>query len=462
MSVPHIDQKDPALKAIHVSIAYDKALWREDIDGSRAHVRMLGKQEILTAEEVQAILEGLDTVQQEIESGEFPFREAYEDIHLNVEQRLTELIGPVAGKLHTGRSRNDQVATDLRLWAMRRAEDLEEGLAELCRALLERAGQELERGTVMPFYTHLQRAQPVLLAHHLHAHVEAFDRDRGRLRDAMRRTGESPLGAGAGSGSGFRIDPWQTASALGFDRPCRNSLDAVAARDFVVEILSALSIRMVHLSRLAEELILWSSQEFGFATLSDAVTTGSSIMPQKRNPDGAELVRGKAGRVFGRLTGLLSTLKALPLAYNKDLQEDKEALFDTVETVLLSQKVLTANILGAEFHSRRMREAIEARQGYANATELADDLAARRGMPFREAHAAVKALVELARSQGRKLEDLRLEEFQEVAPAADHGVYEALRTDAALARRSAVMGTAPSRVREALEDARARWQPRKT
>jgi argininosuccinate lyase len=457
MAVEGLAGKDAALSAIHISIHFDKELWREDLAGSRAHVTMLRETGILGEADVKEILRGLDLVEAEIREGSFPFRDNYEDIHLNIEQRLTELIGPVGGKLHTGRSRNDQVATDLRLWNLRVLGELDQAIEELGHELLKVARRELERGTTLPFYTHLQRAQPVLLAHHMLAHVEAFERDRGRLADARRRCSESPLGAGAGAGSGFAIDPALSASLLGFERPCRNSLDAVAARDFVVETLAASSIMMVHASRLAEEFILWSSQEFAFCVLSDKVTTGSSIMPQKRNPDGAELVRGKAGRVFGHLVGLLSTLKALPLAYNKDLQEDKEALFDSVQTLRLSLQVLTATTREASFKGETMRAAIEALGGYANATELADYLAAR-GMPFREAHAAVRALCAEARAAGQRLEDLPLSRYQVLAPMVEEDLFVALTTEAALARRAALMGTAPERVREALAAAEQRWK----
>jgi argininosuccinate lyase len=460
-----IEKKDAALRAIHVSVQFDRRLWREDIDGSLAHVAMLGECGILTKDERATITRGLQQIAKEIENGKFEFREADEDIHLNIERRLTEIVGPVGGKLHTGRSRNDQVATDLRLWTLRQAQSLESDLTALVRELLAAARRELgdagDRSgagpTVMPFYTHLQRAQPVLLAHHLLAHVEAFERDRGRLRDAAARANESPLGAGAGAGSGFPIDPVRSAELLGFARTCRNSLDAVAARDFVAEMLAALSILMVHLSRLAEEFILWSSQEFGFVTLSDAVTTGSSIMPQKRNPDGAELVRGKAGRVFGHLQGLLTTLKALPLAYNKDLQEDKEALFDAVDTATLSLRVMAATVREAKFDAAKMRAAIEAREGYANATELADYLA-QRGMPFREAHAAVKSLCEEARATGKRIDDLGLERLMRISPSVAEDVAAALTTEAALQRRGALMGTAPACVAEALAAAARRWE----
>lgn len=455
-----IENKDPALRAIHVSIHFDRRLWREDIDGSLAHVAMLAKQKILTDAECATISRGLKQVATEIENGHFEFRENDEDIHLNIERRLTQIVGPVGGKLHTGRSRNDQVATDLRLWTLRRARELETDLRGLIAGLLSAARRELGDGsanaaTVMPFYTHLQRAQPVLLSHHLLAHVEALERDLGRLRDAARRADECPLGAGPGAGSGFPVDPAHSAKLLGFTRPCRNSLDAVAARDFVTETLAAISILMVHLSRLAEEFILWSSQEFGFVALGDSVTTGSSIMPQKRNPDGAELVRGKAGRVFGHLQAMLAATKALPLAYNKDLQEDKEALFDAVDTATLSLRVMTATICDAQFDRARMLAAIEAREGYANATELADYLA-QRGMPFREAHAAVKAVCEEARAAGKRIEELGLERLRRISPLVTEDVLLALSTETALNRRSAQMGTAVPRVRAALAEAESR------
>ncbi len=455
-----IENKDPALRAIHVSIHFDRRLWREDIDGSLAHVAMLAKQKILTSAECDAISRGLKQIAGEIESGTFEFRENDEDIHLNIERRLTEIVGPVGGKLHTGRSRNDQVATDLRLWTLRRERELEIDLRGLISGLLAAARRELGDGsaggaTVMPFYTHLQRAQPVLLSHHFLAHVEALERDLGRLRDAAKRADECPLGAGPGAGSGFAVDPAHSAKLLGFARPCRNSLDAVAARDFVSEMLAALSILMVHLSRLAEEFILWSSQEFGFVTLGDSVTTGSSIMPQKRNPDGAELVRGKTGRVFGHLQAMLTATKALPLAYNKDLQEDKEALFDSVDTTTLSLRVMTATIRDAKFDRERMRAAIEGRESYANATELADYLA-QRGMPFREAHAAVKAICEEARAAGQRIEELGLDRLRRISPIVEEDVLDSLKTDSALNRRASAMGTALLKVRAALAAAEPR------
>lgn len=449
-------ERAAALDAINVSIEFDKRLWREDLDGSEAHVRMLGAQGIVEAEDVDAILGGLGIIRAELADGTFPFRDEFEDIHLNVEARLTELIGDTGKKLHTGRSRNDQVATDLRLFVLREGVALEADIVEMANALLFTAERELDALTIMPFYTHLQRAQPVLLAHHLLAHAEALERDRGRLRDALKRTNQSPLGAAAGAGSGYAIDPHLCAKGLGFREPCRNSLDAVGSRDFCLELLSALSILMVNLSRIAQELILWSSSEFGFCHLSDRVTTGSSIMPQKRNPDGAELVRGKTGRVIGRLMGLLTTVKALPLAYNKDLQEDKEAIFDAVDTTRLALRVLTITLHEATFNRERMREAVDDRRGYANATELADYLT-QRGLPFREAYHKVKDLVREADGQGLKLEELPLSRLEELGPGVDVSVLDYLAVDAAVERRSAFMGTAPERVREALEAAQQRW-----
>lgn len=451
-----ISDKDPALRAIHVSIQFDQRLWHEDIAGSRAHVAMLGKCGILAADEVAQIEKGLDQVEAELANGTFEFRADDEDIHLNIERRLTEIIGPVGGKLHTGRSRNDQVATDLRLWCRTQLHEIDAAIQDVATALLDRAEEQLKANTILPFYTHLQRAQPVLLAHHLLAHLEAFERDRQRLLDAAKRVNESPLGAGAGAGSGYPIDPEQTAQALGFERPMRNSLDAVSARDFVAEVLAGLSILMTHLSRMAEEFILWSSAEFRFVTLGDDVTTGSSIMPQKRNPDGAELVRGKTPRVVGDLITMLGAMKAMPLAYNKDLQEDKEALFDAVDTTRLSLDVTTAMIRSAQFHGDNMRAAIEAVDGYANATELADYLSAK-GMPFREAHGLTRQLVDEARAAGVRLEDLGLERLKAASEKIADDVLAALTSEAAIKKRAALMGTSSECVTSALADARRRW-----
>ena len=451
-----ISDKDPALRAIHVSIQFDQRLWHEDIAGSRAHVAMLGKCGILAADEVAQIEKGLDQVEAELANGTFEFRADDEDIHLNIERRLTEIIGPVGGKPHTGRSRNDQVATDLRLWCRTQLHEIDAAIQDVATALLDRAEEQLKANTILPFYTHLQRAQPVLLAHHLLAHLEAFERDRQRLLDAAKRVNESPLGAGAGAGSGYPIDPEQTAQALGFERPMRNSLDAVSARDFVAEVLAGLSILMTHLSRMAEEFILWSSAEFRFVTLGDDVTTGSSIMPQKRNPDGAELVRGKTPRVVGDLITMLGAMKAMPLAYNKDLQEDKEALFDAVDTTRLSLDVTTAMIRSAQFHGDNMRAAIEAVDGYANATELADYLSAK-GMPFREAHGLTRQLVDEARAAGVRLEDLGLERLKAASEKIADDVLAALTSEAAIKKRAALMGTSSECVTSALADARRRW-----
>ena len=450
------ERRNEALDAIHVSIDFDKRLWREDLAGSRAHIRMLGEEGIVESGDVETILDGLNRVELELEAGTFPYDRDHEDIHLNIESRLTQLVGTVGGKLHTGRSRNDQVATDLRLWSKAACSRVQGSLQALGHALLELAERELDAQTVLPFYTHLQRAQPVLAAHHLLAHVEAFERDLVRIRAAHACADVSPLGAGAGAGSGFPVDPHRSAELLGFERPCRNSLDGVSARDFVLELLAALSIHMVHLSRLAEELVLWSSQEFGFVRLPNDLTTGSSIMPQKRNPDGAELVRAKSGRVFGHLQALLVTLKALPLAYNKDFQEDKEGLFDAVDTALICLAVMAAMVQGMEFDRERMRHAVCARSGYANATELADYLAAR-GMPFRQAHGAVRALVDEARAAGKSLEELGLERLRQLSPVVGTDVLEALSVEAAVAKRRAFMGTAYERVEEALVRAKQRW-----
>ncbi len=448
--------KDPALDAINISLPVDKRMWREDLDGSIAHARMLGMCQILGLYEVETIVKGLEQVREEIERGEFPFRDELEDIHQNIERRLIELVGPVGGKLHTGRSRNDQVATDIKLWLKRALPDLERDIRALALTLMDSAQQELDAGTVMPFYTHLQRAQPVLLAHHLLAYVEMIERDRDRLRDALKRLDELPLGAAAGAGSGWPIDPSVSAELLGFARPCRNSLDAVSSRDYALEVLSALSILATNLSRLADELVLWSTREFGFVRLSAKVTTGSSIMPQKRNPDAAELVRAKASRLIGLYAALGGIVKGLPLAYNKDLQEAKEMLFIGVDDTRLSVRAVEACLREATFDRRRMRAAVEEPGGYVNATELADYLA-QHGVPFREAHGSVRALVDMASNRGVTLENLPFEAFFAISSSFEPDAIECLKTDNAIARRAAIGGTAPDRVREALAAARGRW-----
>ncbi|WP_221238284.1 argininosuccinate lyase [Roseospira visakhapatnamensis] len=436
---------------INASIGFDKRLYRQDIAGSRAHCRMLMDTGIIPRADGEAILTGLDQVLQEIEDGRFVFKTALEDIHMNVEARLREIIGPAAGRLHTARSRNDQVATDLRLWTRDAIDGLDGALQGLQRALITQA--EAHADAVMPGFTHLQAAQPVTLGHHLLAYVEMVGRDRGRLRDARARLNESPLGAAALAGTGFPIDRHATAAALGFDRPMANSLDAVSDRDFAVEVLAALSLCAVHLSRLAEELVIWTSAPFGFVRLSDRFSTGSSIMPQKRNPDAAELVRAKTGRVVGHLTGLLMVMKGLPLAYSKDMQEDKEPLFEAVDTLALGIAAMTGMIGDLTVHRDRLAAAAGA--GFSTATDIADWLVRALGMPFRDAHHVTGAIVKLAEARGVGLEDLSLEDLRTVEPR----ITEDLRLDAAgsAAGRASVGGTAPDRVRAACAEARTRF-----
>jgi argininosuccinate lyase len=440
---------DELAGAFNASIAFDQRLAEEDIAGSIAHARMLGAQGIIAAAEGEQIIAGLEALREEVRAGTFAFRVDREDIHMNIEAALAERIGPVAGKLHTGRSRNDQVALDVRLFVRAAIQTLRRDLLGFFGALVDRA--EEHRGTVLPGYTHLQRAQPVLLAHHLLAHAEMARRDVDRLAGAYGRTNVSPLGAGALAGTTFPLDRAAVARELGFAATSRNSLDAVADRDFAVEFLAAASLIMVHLSRLAEELVLWSSQEFGFVTLDDTYATGSSIMPQKKNPDSAELVRGKAGRVFGDLIGLLTTLKGLPLAYNKDLQEDKEPLFDAFDTVHDCLRIMTGVIRTLHIHGDRMR--LATRRGYLTATDLADYLVGR-GLPFREAHGVVAGLVRRCETTGRTLEDLSPDELRQASPAFAADARAALDLDRAVARRAVPGGTAPERVAEALAEAR--------
>jgi argininosuccinate lyase len=444
------------MERINVSIDVDRRLYAQDIAGSKAHCRMLVARGILTAADGEAIVDGLDRVLQEIDDGRFPFRRSLEDIHMNIEARLADLIGEAAGRLHTARSRNDQVATDLRLWLRATIDDVDRALTALQRVLIERA--EAHADWAMPGFTHLQTAQPVTLGHHLLAYVEMLGRDRGRFADCRRRLNECPLGAGALAGTPFPIDRRMTAAELGFDRPSANSLDAVSDRDFVVEFLAAASLAAVHLSRLAEELVLWSAEPFGFVRLADAFSTGSSMMPQKRNPDAAELVRAKAGRVFGALIGLLTMLKALPLAYAKDMQEDKAAVFDGADTLMLCLEAMTGMMEGATFHAARMRAAAE--RGFATATDLADWLVRVHGLPFRRAHHVVGALVKTADGRGCALADLTLEEFQAVEPTLTAAVFPVLTVDHALDSRRSEGGTAPDTVRAAAAAARQRFLDR--
>jgi argininosuccinate lyase len=441
------------MERINASVAFDRRLAAQDIEASKAHAAMLARQGILAADDAEAIRAGLDRIAEEIAAGRFAFKTSLEDIHMNVEAALAEDIGPAAGRLHTARSRNDQVATDFRLWVREALDRLDEGLAGLQAALIGQA--EAHANAVMPGFTHLQSAQPVTFGHHLLAYVEMLGRDRGRAADARRRLNECPLGAAALAGTAFPVDREHTAAALGFDRPAANSLDAVSDRDFALEYLSAAAICAVHLSRLAEELVLWTSDGFGFVRLSDAFATGSSIMPQKRNPDAAELVRAKSGRVIGHLIGLLTVVKALPLAYAKDLQEDKEPAFDTDDTLALSLAALAGMVADLEVDAAAMRRAAEA--GFPTATDLADWLVRELGMPFREAHGVTGRIVRLAEERGVGLAALPLAAMREVEPRITEAVYAVLDVDASVASRTSFGGTAPERVREAAVAARRRY-----
>jgi argininosuccinate lyase len=434
---------DAVLEAINASIDFDQRLYAQDIRGSKAHVAMLAAQGIVTKADAKAISEGLDGILAEIEGGTFTFTRSLEDIHLNIEARLTERIGAAGGRLHTGRSRNDQVATDIRLWVRDTVDDLDAMLADLQKALAEKA--EEHAATVMPGFTHLQSAQPVTFGHHLLAYVEMVGRDRGRFSDARARLNESPLGAAALAGTSFPIDRHATAKALGFARPMANSLDAVSSRDFALEVMSAAAIAATHLSRFAEEIVIWSTPQFGFVTLSDAFTTGSSIMPQKKNPDAAELVRGKSGRVIGHLIGLLVVMKGLPLAYSKDMQEDKEGLFDALDTLALVVAAMTGMVRDMVPNEATMKRAAGA--GYATATDLADWLVRELGMPFREAHHVTGKLVGMAVERNAPLEKLTLEDMQGVEPKITKGVFDVLGVTKSVKSRVSYGGTAPKNVK---------------
>ncbi|MGD1016391.1 MAG: argininosuccinate lyase [Roseiarcus sp.] len=431
------------MEEINASIDFDRKLAMQDIAGSQAHVAMLASQGIIGPSDAEAIAAGLTQVKGEIEAGTFVFSRALEDIHMNVEQRLAELVGPAAGRLHTARSRNDQVAVDFKLWVRDAIDALDGQAAELQRALAERA---LEcAALVMPGFTHLQSAQPVTFGHHLLAYVEMLARDRGRLADARGRLNECPLGAAALAGTSFPIDRHMTAEALGFDRPTANSLDSVADRDFALETLAAAAIAATHLSRLAEEIVLWTTPQFGFVRLSDAFSTGSSIMPQKRNPDAAELARGKTGRVVGALVGLLIVMKGLPLAYAKDMQEDKEGVFDAVATLSLCLAAMTGMVRDMTPDAKRMKAAAGA--GYATATDFADWLTRALKMPFREAHHVTGRIVALASTRGVALEKLPLAEMQKVEPRITNEVFGVLGVERSVKSRRSYGGTAPANVR---------------
>jgi len=434
---------DPLMEEINASIDVDRKLYRQDIAASKAHAAMLAKKGIISGQDASKIAHGLNTILSEIEAGKFDFKRALEDIHMNVESRLSDLIGPAAGRLHTARSRNDQVATDFRLWVRDTIDVIDAALAAYQRALAEKALQHAE--TVMPGFTHLQSAQPVTFGHHLLAYVEMAARDRGRLADARTRLNESPLGAGALAGTSFPIDRDMTAKALGFARPAANSLDAVSDRDFVLETLSAAAIAAVHLSRFAEEIVIWSSPLAGLISLSDAFTTGSSMMPQKRNPDAAELVRAKTGRILGALVGLLTVMKGLPLAYQKDMQEDKEGAINALGALALSIAAMTGMVADMEPDVARMRQA--AADGFATATDLADWLTRELKLPFRDAHHITGRIVAKAAEAGLPLDKLPLETMQVIEPRITKAVFGVLSVERSVTSRGVYGGTAPKNVR---------------
>ena len=443
---------DAIMEAINASIGFDQRLAAQDIAGSRAHAAMLAAQGIITDKDAEAIREGLLTVLSEIESGDFPFSTALEDIHMNVEARLKEIVGEPAGRLHTARSRNDQVALDFRLWVRDQCDAADTALKALIEALIGQAEQGAD--WVMPGFTHLQTAQPVTWGHHMMAYVEMFARDRSRFADARNRMNLSPLGAAALAGTSFPIDRHATAEALGFDGPMANSLDAVADRDFALEFLAASSICAMHMSRLAEELVIWSSAQFRFVKMSDRWSTGSSIMPQKRNPDAAELIRAKIGRIFGANVALMTVMKGLPLTYSKDMQEDKEQVFDAADNLMLAFAALTGMV--ADMSAQPDNLKVAAASGFSTATDLADWLVRELGLPFRDAHHVTGSLVALAEGKGIDLPDLTLADMQSVLAEITDAVFEVLGVENSVASRTSFGGTAPVQVRKQI----AAWKER--
>ena len=441
---------DAIMEAINASIGFDRRLAKQDIEGSRAHAAMLAAQGIITTSDADAIREGLLTVLSEIEGDTFPYRVELEDIHMNVEARLKEIVGEPAGRLHTGRSRNDQVAVDFRLWVRDQCDAADSALKALMEALIGQAEEGAD--WVMPGFTHLQVAQPVTWGHHMMAYVEMFARDRARFADARARMNESPLGAAALAGTSFPLDRQMTAEALGFDRPMANSLDAVAARDFALEFLGAASICAMHLSRLAEELVIWSSAQFRFVAMSDRWSTGSSIMPQKRNPDAAELLRAKIGRIFGANVALMTIMKGLPLTYSKDMQEDKEQTFDAADSLMLGLAAMTGMV--ADMKARPDDLRVAAAMGFSTATDLADWLVRELGLPFRDAHHITGSLVAMAEEQGCDLPELTLAQMQSVHADITDAVFDVLGVDNSVASRTSYGGTSPANVRAQI----ARWK----
>ncbi|WP_417453115.1 argininosuccinate lyase [Kiloniella sp.] len=441
------------MEKINASIDFDKRMSAQDIAGSKAHCSMLVKQGIISTEDGNAILQGLDTISREIENGTFTFSAALEDIHMNIENRLRELIGDAAGRLHTARSRNDQVATDFKLWVRSAIDELDKQTGLLIEALIKQAEDNFD--VIMPGYTHLQAAQPVTFGHHMLAYVEMFGRDRSRLRDCRKRLNECPLGAAALAGTSFSIDRHMTAEALGFDRPTANSLDSVSDRDHALEFMSSGAILATHLSRFAEELVIWCSQGFGFVTLSDAFTTGSSIMPQKKNPDAAELIRGKVGRVIGSMNTLFVVMKGLPLTYGKDMQEDKEPVFDAADTLILS--VTAMNGMVSDMVANRDKLHAATAHGFLTATDLADWLVKELNLPFRDAHHVTGTIVKLAEDKGCDISDLSLEEMQSVEARISQDIFRVLTVEQSAQSRTSFGGTAPENVKAAAKAARERF-----
>ena len=438
------------MREINASISFDKRMWRQDIEASRAHVAMLSAEGVVSPADADSICEGLERVEEEYEADGVPEDPALEDIHMHVEHRLGELIGAAAGRLHTARSRNDQVATDFRLWVREAIDEASDGIGALQRALIVRAEQHA--ATVMPGFTHLQVAQPVTLGHHLLAYYEMLRRDRSRFADARRRMNECPLGAAALAGTGFPLDREATALALGFERATANSIDSVSDRDFALDYLMAATLCALHLSRLAEEIVIWASQPFSFVRLPDAYSTGSSIMPQKRNPDAAELVRGHSGRIAGAMTALVMVMKGLPLAYAKDMQDDKPPVFEAHDLLILSLAAMTGMAETLSFDTERMRAATEA--GHATATDFADWLAREAGVPFREAHHITGRAVRLADERGAKLWELDLADLEAIDPRIDRRIFDVLTVEASVRSRTSFGGTAPQQVRRRIEAAK--------
>lgn len=441
------------MQKINQSISFDKKLYAQDIAGSIAHAHMLTKRKILTGAEGKKIINGLKHIRREIDAGKFKFKPELEDIHMNIEARLADLIGDVAGKLHTARSRNDQVATDFRLYVREAFDNLDAALKDLQSALITRASEHYD--TIMPGFTHLQTAQPVTLGHHLLAYVEMFGRDRSRSQDAKKRMNECPLGAAALAGTSFPTDRRITARLLGFDCPTANSIDSVSDRDFAIEFLSTASMVAMHLSRFAEEIVIWATADFSFIKLSDAFTSGSSIMPQKRNPDAAELVRAKSGRIYGSLFALLTVMKGLPLTYSKDMQEDKEPVFEVVDNISLCIAAMRGMVLDMKINKEKMKEA--AGRGYSTATDLADWLVQNLGIPFRQCHHITGRIVKLAEERECFLHEIPLEDMKHIEPGITANIYGVLSVENSVASRTSLGGTAPSNVKKAIKDAQKKW-----